>query len=69
MRFITQINKDYTFSPSRYGERRGRMRFSHIHSHVEQQLALSNVIAHAYYNFTKNGVINLISQGIHARPS
>ena len=45
------------------------MRLSHIHDHIEQQFILFEIIVHAYGNFTKDGLTNLISQRIHARLS
>jgi len=37
-----------------------------IHGHIEQQLILSEIIAHAYGNFTKDGLTILTLQRVHA---
>lgn len=45
------------------------MRLSHIVSHIEQQLTLSEVIFHTYDDFIKDGLTGVTSRGVHARLS
>lgn len=45
------------------------MRLSHIHAHIEQQLALSNSIVHAYDYFLKDDLTNVNNVRVNARLS
>lgn len=45
------------------------MKLSHIYSHIEQQITLSEIIFHTYDNFIKNGLTDVTSQRVHSRLS